>query len=209
MGLTRSRPYKKNDNAHVEQKNWTHVRQLLGYDRLGDAGLVSEINALYRECWEPLHNFYLPSAKLEQKSREGAKVKRKHDKPLTPCERLLQSEDVDEPTKQRLREQKAALNPFALHREIEERLRSMKTKPCPSRCHDFRVNVPSAPDPLRCHLFLRQQSGNKRSKGFLISRGWSERQSCRASLFLPQERREVEILTIKDVGVFTFEATAR
>lgn len=46
-------PYKKNDNAHVEQKNWTHVRQLLGYDRLGEPGLVGEISALYRECWEP------------------------------------------------------------------------------------------------------------------------------------------------------------
>lgn len=125
VGFTRSRPYKKNDNAHVEQKNWTHVRQLLGYDRLGDPGLVCEINALYRECWEPLHNFYLPSAKLEHKTRVGAKVKRKHDKPMTPCDRLLHSKDVDEATKQRLRAQQAALNPFALHREIEDRLRSI------------------------------------------------------------------------------------
>ena len=125
VGFTRSRPYKKNDNAHVEQKNWTHVRQLLGDDRLDDPDLVAEINVLSRECWEPLHNFYLPSAKLEQKTRVGAKVKRKHDKPMTPCDRLLQSEDVDEGAKQRLRAQRAALNPFALHREIEGRLRSI------------------------------------------------------------------------------------
>jgi hypothetical protein len=79
----------------VEQKNWTHVRQLLGYDRLEDPQLVEPINVLYRECWEPLHNYFLPSAKLEEKRREGAKVKRRHDKPLTPCERLLGSPDVE------------------------------------------------------------------------------------------------------------------
>lgn len=125
VGFTRSRPYKKNDNAHVEQKNWTHVRQLLGYDRLGDPDLVCEINELYRECWEPLHNFFLPSMKLEQKVREGAKVKRRHDKPLTPCERLLGSKDVDAATKRCLRERRASLNPFALHREVESRLRKI------------------------------------------------------------------------------------
>jgi hypothetical protein len=54
VGFTRSRPYKKNDNGHVEQKNWTHVRQLLGYERLEDPALVGAINDLYRECWEPL-----------------------------------------------------------------------------------------------------------------------------------------------------------
>ena len=118
--------YKKNDNAHVEQKNWTHVRQLLGYDRLDDPELVGEINELYRECWEPLHNLFLPSMKLEQKVREGAKVKRRHDKPLTPCERLLGSRDVDAATKRGLRERRASINPFALHREVERRLRKMR-----------------------------------------------------------------------------------
>ncbi len=64
VGFTRSLPYKKDDNGHVEQKNWAHVRQLLGYDRLGDPELVEPINALYQSCWEPLHNEFLPSVKL-------------------------------------------------------------------------------------------------------------------------------------------------
>ena len=79
FGFTRSRPYKKNDNGHVEQKNWTHIRQLLGYDRLDDPELVEAINTLYRDCWEPLHNYFLPSATLDRKTRDGAKVKRRHD----------------------------------------------------------------------------------------------------------------------------------
>lgn len=125
VGFTRSRPYKKNDNGHVEQKNWTHVRQLLGYDRLDDASLVEAINALYRECWEPLHNYFLPSAKLEEKSREGAKVKRKHDQPQTPCQRLLACKEVTEEAKRKLAATKASLNPFELHRKLEERLRAI------------------------------------------------------------------------------------
>ena len=125
VGFTRSRPYKKDDNGHVEQKNWTHVRQLLGYDRLEDPELVAPINALYRECWEPLHNYFLPSAKLKAKSRYGAKYKRKHDKPLTPCERLLCSPDVSEVMKKKLRARKAELNPFELHRQLEKNLKAI------------------------------------------------------------------------------------
>lgn len=56
MSFTRSRLYHKNDNGHVEQKNWTHVRLLRGYERLADPGMVKEINTVCRELWEPLHN---------------------------------------------------------------------------------------------------------------------------------------------------------
>jgi hypothetical protein len=129
VGFTRSRPYQKDDNGHVEQKNWTHVRRLLGYARLEDPELVSLINALYRECWEPLHNFFLPSAKLQKKSREGAKVKRRHDKPQTPCERLLGSPEMDAASKRRLRSEQARLNPFELHRRLEEGLRAILQRP--------------------------------------------------------------------------------
>ena len=91
VGFTSSRPYQKNDNGHMEQKNWTHVRQLLGYRRLEDAEQLAAINELYREYWAPLHNYFLPSAKLANKHREGAKYRRRHDAPQTPCERLLKS----------------------------------------------------------------------------------------------------------------------
>lgn len=115
MGFTRSRIYKKDDNEHVEHENWTHVRRLLGCDRLEDPRLVELINALYRECWEPLHNYFLPSAKLEKESRVGGKVKRRHDKPRTHCERLQASPDVSTEFKRRLKGELARLNPFKLH----------------------------------------------------------------------------------------------
>jgi hypothetical protein len=123
VGFTRSRPYHKNDNGHVEQKNWTHVRQLLGYDRLQDPELRQEINALYRDIWEPFHNYFCPSAKLLSKDRHGAKIKRRHDRPMTPCDRLLASPDVSEATKKKLRQTRAALHPFDLQRQLDAALR--------------------------------------------------------------------------------------
>jgi hypothetical protein len=123
VGFTRSRPYHKDDNGHVEEKNWTRVRQLLGYERFGDPAVLELLNELYREVWEPLNNFFLPCAKLESKSRHGAKVKRKHDKPRTPCDRLLESPHIKSLAKAELRKRRAALDPFELHDRLEEGLR--------------------------------------------------------------------------------------
>lgn len=129
VGFTRSRPYHKDDNGHVEQKNWTHVRQLLGYQRLEDPRLWKAINRLYVKFWEPLHNYFCPSAKLLQKERHGAKVSRHHDTPTTPCDRLLASADVNEATKEKLRQERARLNPFELARNIERELRRILQAP--------------------------------------------------------------------------------
>lgn len=120
--FTRSRPYHKNDNAHVEQKNWNHVRQLLGYDRLEDPNMLPMINEIYRDYWEPLNNFFQPCAKLIKKERIGSKIKRYHDKPLTPCDRLLKSKHLSEAFKKDLLSQRAALNPFDLKKKMEEKL---------------------------------------------------------------------------------------
>lgn len=122
VGFTRSRPYHKDDNGHVEQKNWTHVRQLLGYNRLDDSALVKELNNLYREVWEPLRNFFMPSAKLISKDRHGAKLRRRHDAPQTPCERLLACPEITAQQKRILRQRRAALDPFVLHQQLEQRL---------------------------------------------------------------------------------------
>lgn len=87
--LTRSRPYHKNDQAHVEQKNHTHVRQLLGYDRLGYDLLLLPIFELL-EAWSVWHNFFCPTMKQAEKRREGSKLIRRHEKrPQTPCDRLI------------------------------------------------------------------------------------------------------------------------
>lgn len=131
--FTRSRPYKKDDNGHVEQKNWTHIRQLLGYGRLEDPALVEEINRIHKEIWEPLNNYFLPSAKLITKTRKGAKVKRRHDTPMTPCDRLLASPDVRKSTKAELRRTRKALNPFELKRQLESSLKGVLEHAHPAR----------------------------------------------------------------------------
>lgn len=125
VGFTRSRPYRKNDNAHVEQKNWTHVRQLFGYDRLEDPNMLPLINEIYSELWEPLNNFFEPCAKLIKKERHEAKLKRYHDKPLTPCDRLLQSSHISDKRKESLRAKRDSLDPFDLSERLENKLREL------------------------------------------------------------------------------------
>jgi hypothetical protein len=71
VGFTRSRPYKKDDNGHVEQKNWTHVRQLLGYDRLGDPELVEPINALCRDYWGRCRTTSCPPQNWRRRAARG------------------------------------------------------------------------------------------------------------------------------------------
>lgn len=122
VAFTRSRPYHKDDNGHVEQKNWTRVRQLLGYDRLENPEPIDAINELYRMWWDPLHNLFLPSAKLRESYREGSRWVRRHDDPQTPCDRLLHSPHLDTKTKKHLRTLRAALNPLELKRQVEKRL---------------------------------------------------------------------------------------
>ena len=120
--MTRSRPYRKNDQAHVEQKNWTHVRQLLGYQRLEQPELVPLINELYRD-WGCLHNFFLPSMKLLRKTRKGSKTIRKYSPPQTPYQRLVQSEHLSPEQKQKLHSQFQQLNPLRLKEQIEQKLK--------------------------------------------------------------------------------------
>jgi hypothetical protein len=121
--LTRSRPYHKDDNAHVEQKNWMWPRQLLGYGRLEEARLVAPINGLYKEAWGPLHNFFLPSMKLEKKWRVGSRWVRRYDRPQTAYQRLLASGQLTRAQAARLREYYASLDPFQLANDIERRLK--------------------------------------------------------------------------------------
>jgi hypothetical protein len=125
VGFTRSRPYHKDDNAHVEQKNWTHARELLGYERLEHAELVPLINELYAGPWEQLQNFFSPSMKLRKKERQGARQIRRHDKARTPLARLLKSDAVSATAKEQLEQLYARLDPFALRHEVETKLRKL------------------------------------------------------------------------------------
>jgi len=93
--LTRGRLYKKNDNAHIEQKNWTHVRKLLGWDRYDSAAALAAVNAVYRQELRIWMNLYPLSVKLQKKVRVGSKLRRVYSPAQTPLERLLASGQAD------------------------------------------------------------------------------------------------------------------
>ena len=121
--FTRSRPYKKNDNAHVEQKNWTHVRQLLGYDRFDKPELVDVINDLYKHECSLYNNFFCPTLKLKEKLRVNSKYVKKYYPPKTPYQRLLDSEQLTREAKLFLSVTYQSLNPFKLKKIIESKLK--------------------------------------------------------------------------------------
>jgi len=121
--FTRSRPYKKNDNAHVEQKNWSHVRQLFGYDRIEDPSLVALMNDLYAKEWSLYQNHFIPSMKLLEKKRINSKYIKKYDEPQTPYDRVMAAEHISADEKKRLQTVHTALNPFILKKNIEKKLR--------------------------------------------------------------------------------------
>lgn len=122
--FTRSRAYKKDDNAHIEQKNYTHVRQKLGYRRFENKKMVEMLNDLYKNEWRLYHNFFLPSVKLIEKERIKSKIIKKHDKPKTPYHRVLEAQSVDVPNsvKQKLTQQFESLNPFALKKIMDRKI---------------------------------------------------------------------------------------
>jgi len=120
--LTRGRPYKKDDNAHVEQKNWTHVRKLLGWDRYDSAEAVQALNDLYRHELRLWLNLYLPSVKLVKKVRVGSKLRRVYDAPQTSLQRVASSGQANPTHVAELKSLMKFLNPFALGKIIDQKL---------------------------------------------------------------------------------------
>ena len=120
--FTRGRPYKKDDNAHVEQKNWTHVRKLLGYVRYDTPQALEAINSLYRNELRLLQNLFLPSVKLVRKERVGSRTRRHYGRPQTPFERLL-ARGLGNPVKvAELKQLRERLDPIALSQAIDRKL---------------------------------------------------------------------------------------
>ena len=117
--MTRSRPYRKNDNAHVEQKNYSFVRQIMGYGRMENPDLIPIMNELYRDNWCLLKNMFTPCMKLIEKKRVGSKIYKIHDKPRTPYNRVLESEHVSDEYKQKLQTLYEALDPFTLKNNVD------------------------------------------------------------------------------------------
>jgi hypothetical protein len=123
--FTRSRAYHKDDNSHVEQKNWTHVRQWLGYHRFDILEIVPLLNTLYKTQWRLFHNFFCPSVKLIAKQRIASKTIKRYDNPKTPYQRVMDSPDISSSTKRSLSTVFEKLNPFHLRRAMEEKLKKI------------------------------------------------------------------------------------
>jgi len=122
LEFTRSRLSRKNDNAYIEQKNWTHVRKMLGYLRYDIAGELVAINDLYRGELRLFKNFFQPVMKLVSKERIGGKIKRRYDVPKTPYQRLIESDQILEEGKRKLEATYLSLNPAQLKRTIDAKL---------------------------------------------------------------------------------------
>ncbi len=116
--FTRGRPYKKDDNAHIEQKNWTHVRKLMGYVRYDSTAAVAAMNAVYADL-RLLQNLFLPSVKLVTKERVGARVRRRYDAPQIPLDRVRACPEADAATVRALLALRARLDPFQLAQRVD------------------------------------------------------------------------------------------
>ena len=124
LQFTRGRPYKKDDNAHIEQQNWTHVRKLLGYVRYESPAALAAINAVYADL-RLLQNLFLPSVKLQRKERVGARVRRRYDAPQTPLDRVRACPGADPAAVTALVRLRARLDPFALAARIDRQLEAI------------------------------------------------------------------------------------
>lgn len=122
--FTRSREYKKNDNAHVEQKNYTHVRQLLGYQRLDNIEILDPLNKILRD-WSTLRNHFYPVRKLLSKERIGSRYSKRYDDPKTPYQRLIECHHIDPVVKENLTQIHKSLDPVVLRRSIRKRLQDL------------------------------------------------------------------------------------
>jgi hypothetical protein len=124
--LSRSRPYRKNDNAHIEQKNYTHVRLLLGDDRFEHCELVEALNEVLCE-WSLWNNLYAAQRRLLRKERQAdGKVKRYHEKRAsTPCARLLARNDLSQEQRQKLQAMLCTLDPITMRASIESKLQTL------------------------------------------------------------------------------------
>lgn len=121
----RGRPYRKNDQCHVEQKNWTHVREMVGYDRLNGEVMMNAMNTIYRKEWRDLHNLLLPQSKLVAKWRIGGSLKRRMDVPRTPLARLLDHPTMTAEAKATLLARRAEMDPFAVRTKLAGKLQKL------------------------------------------------------------------------------------
>lgn len=122
--FTRSREYKKDDNAHIEQKNWTHVRKLMGWDRYDREETVEAMNALYEDL-DIFQNLFQPSMKLVKKIHRGSRLIRSYDQARTPFDRVKESKEADPDKITRLQRIYDSTDPFELSQRIDQKLENL------------------------------------------------------------------------------------
>ena len=159
--FTRGRPYKKDDNAHVEQKNWTHVRKLMGYVRYDSREAQTAMNDLYRSELRLFQNLCLPSVKLVRKVRVGARLRRVYDRPQTPFERVLACPEADPRKVAQLQTLRRRLDPFALAEAIDQKLTRLYALAHPRTRHQPTPKPPAL-------TAVEQQAVQTLSEGFGI-----------------------------------------
>jgi len=123
--FTRSRAYRKNDNARVEQKNWTHVRQLVGYGPLEGEQVAELLDELYRKEWSLFRNLFCPVMKHLRTESKGSCKRRIYDQPATPLARLKACPQANPVQIAPLEQLMAGLDPFGLKEKIEQKLRAI------------------------------------------------------------------------------------
>jgi hypothetical protein len=122
LGFTRSRPYKKDDNAHIEQKNWTHVRKIIGWDRYDTPEAVRAMNDLYTQELRLYMNLFQPSVKLKERVRKGSRKTRRYEPARTALDRLSSLPGIDRKKLEPLIRLRSELDPFAMARTIRRKL---------------------------------------------------------------------------------------
>jgi len=123
--FTRGRPYKKDDNAHIEQKNWTHVRKVLGWERYDSPRALAALNAFYAGPWRTMMNLFQPCVKLQKKVRKGSRLIRKYDPARTPLDRLQGCNPKPSALVSALQVQRAACDPFGLAKTIDRQIEAI------------------------------------------------------------------------------------
>ena len=149
--FTRGRPYKKDDNAHIEQKNWTHVRKLLGWDRHDTPAVQDAMNALYRGPWGSMMNLYQPCVKLMEKVRVGSRLTRRYDQAQTPLDRLVAFYGPNRIPKavRVLLTRRKGLDPFGLSNTIYDHLENIARLRLGRTADRYTVLAKSTPSPRR------------------------------------------------------------
>jgi hypothetical protein len=195
IDFTRSRPYKKNDNAHVEQKNFTHVRTFLGWHRWESPEALCALNELYAQELLWFQNLFQPSTKLKTKVHIGSKIHRTYDRPQMPLDRLIACGVFHRAKVKALRELCHRLDPFELSEAVDQKLLNLRTLACPSPA-PLLIRRSPAPQALRYFKKCRRQARmmQKAINGTYFQTSLQKQRGHAASIEKYQQAKVLEVV---------------